>query len=148
MDLFDIAIAKKLSGGSGGGGNPNTVQTVTGTVASMWGDIDLDALLTALLNMEATVYAYLNASAIGMGEFRFMIYPFKDGSYGGMYVTASDITPNGSSASVKAYSIFWELDGSLTYYDYVDNGAYTDATAYASYITTELTVVWHPLPTD
>ena len=44
-----------IAAGSGGGGNPNYVATVTGTLANPFGELDVEELFSGLVNNDSTL---------------------------------------------------------------------------------------------
>lgn len=138
MDLFDVAIAKKMSGG--GGGNPNRVETITGTA----NDLGLS------LNKQMTL-----RDAIGQGEASATITLVSEqlGIYMRCPLTTIGGNLSGSVANfadnslATAYSASWTYeDGLVKKLVVYANGTVTDGTAYASMITSTLNITWHPLP--
>lgn len=124
----------------GGGSSPSTVtvETIEGTVADMFGDVDVATLKTALNSMGASAYLTADASALGMSTI------VSDLRYG-LVAEGATVT----SDSVMAYAAVWADDGTLSsFYMTTDGTTITDISPYASMITTELTIVWHPLPTE
>ena len=131
---FDGAAWSNIGGI--GGENANKVETVTGTVADMFGDVDVATLKSALESKGASVYLTADASALGMstiiGDLRY-----------GLVAEGATVT----SDSVLAYTAIWNVDGTLSsFYMTTDGTTFTDISPYASLITTTLTIVWHPLP--
>ena len=136
MDLFDIAVARKLSGG-GGGGNPNTVKTVTGTMTVMFGDINLADLNSKLSSYDAEVHVVCDASALGAGTINAVLMPYGEG-----------FSANGGnimSTYTSGYVATWNSAGTLTSFKMFQGTTINDVTAYASAITTTMTVIYHPL---
>ena len=137
MDLFDIAVAKKFSGG-GGGGNPNYVQTITGTAANPCVGINANSLHNALLDNNASAIITLTNANLGV----FVKMPI---TTAGQTLVASKI----DSGNMSGFDASWYATGdeatarSLVM---INNGQTTDGTAYASMLTSELVITWHPLP--
>lgn len=122
-----------------GAGNPNTKQTVTGTLANPWGNIDIDALATALTNKNATAYIDIDASALSAGTISSK--PSVSTEEHNIYITGSNIEDN----NVSAYNITWSPTGVLLIANMFMGGNVTSILSYKDNITTSLTVVWHPL---
>lgn len=147
MDLFDVVVAKKLNGGGGGGGNPNRVQTIAGTVAEPIGDNSgsLFALISeATFNNNATAIM-----TITVGQQTGWAY--LSGVNNGTQLTGYASMVNADSFLTMI--VGWYLDGdNITIGDFKSiqgaNGSYqvNDLKSMASMCTTELTIVWHPLP--
>lgn len=138
MNLYDVAIAKKLSGGGGGGGNPNTTQTITGTLNAPFGSVDIGALGTALSSMNASAYFEADASALGAGTVSARLAGDNTGIWG-------NGASFGVSDSVIAFGLSWGSSGSLTFAKMFSDGNVMDISPYGSMIPTTLTIVWHPL---
>lgn len=134
-NLFDIAVARKLSGG-GGGGNPNTEQTVTGTLANPWGDIDPVELTSAIGTRDADASITIDASALGAGT----VYG-RLGATNHLYVTGANLTD-----STMAYEVIYDLVGVLYSAKMLSGGQVVDISQYASVLPATIVVVWHPLP--
>ena len=126
-----------------GGNNLNRIQLVTGTADNPWGTIDTSALFTAMSNKEATVYAHLSIQQNTRDAILTIIPEETEGWFA---FDSTTMQLNSSTASVSVYSIGWDLNGELSYCDYVSgDGNYTDMMSYANQILTEFTIVWHPL---
>ena len=143
MDLYDIAIAKAIGGDSGGGGgNPNYVQTITATAQNPCEGINAHSLRNALLDKNASASIYLYNKQLNV------------------YVTMPIIVMGGrliastiSSATMSGFDAAWEIivtsgEGvaNPVKLAMINNGQVTDGTAYASMLTSELTIIWHPMP--
>ena len=144
MDLFNLAVARKLSSGSGGG-NPNTVKTITGTVASPWGNIDTSELYTAIANGNATAKIIIDGSAVGAGN----IEAFFNARNDFIFFNGGNIGSTGEYATrVGAYVVSYNaINGELMTMDMAQNGTVASMVSYASMLPTSLTVIYHPLPT-
>lgn len=138
--VFPNGFVSAIGNISGGGGNPNTVETVSGTLANPFGNIDLTELATALASKDATAYLDINASALGVGTISSK--PSVNGSEGNIYITGSNIEGN----DVSAYNITWNASGELIIANMFMGGNVTSILPYEDNLTTTLTVVWHPLP--
>lgn len=133
-------LADNWTGGSGGGGgsNPNTVQTITGTLANPFGSVDADTLGPALDSMNASATFVADASALGAGTVIARLGGNSDTIWGnGASFDISD--------SVSAFGLTWVSSGSLVFAKMFSGGNVIDISTYASMIPTTLTVVWHPL---
>ena len=137
MDLFDVVVAKKLSGG--GGDNPNGVTTINGTVANPWGEFDPNNLNKWLDSRDATAQMIIT-----LGEQTGQAY-LQAGEDG--WITSSATQGDNSGFLTLAVSwqngvlnSFWTMQGASGAYQY------QDLSAMASQCPTTLTIVWHPLP--
>ena len=142
-EVLLMEVARTVA--EGGGGNPNRVQTVTGTLAQPFGDYDL---------YESLLDAITNGNASAQLDFVFNDLPQK-----------LPLVPNvgspgliGSSAQISAAAyaaarvlwagsdqgvyrlVFASMVGTAT------GGQIVDISAMAPGISSTLTIIWHPLP--
>lgn len=69
MDLYDIAIARKLSGGGGGGGGSSDFSTATVTVTSQLQDWNLGMVVPAVCDDDETLGTCIYSDwTIGVGD--------------------------------------------------------------------------------
>lgn len=154
----DEYFLKKAASG-GGGGNPNRVQTVNGTLANPFGTMsteEIEEVVSALPNHDdadtawnATAFLELDGTGIGVGKGYGYLWRF------GITSTVSDGL-SGSSTSMQGYLGIWDFDAENSYsaeelemYS-IEGGTGTvaDMLQYAEYIPTTLTIIWHPLPEE
>lgn len=136
-------LAEEYSGG--GGGNPNTIQTVTGTLASPWGEINFEELYAAIANKNATATMTIDASALGFGN---VIAKLSASN-----VTENFIYSNGAMFSgdepnftVSAFNLsWWRSDGELDMAYMYSNNTINSIKSYANSLPTSLEIIWHPL---
>lgn len=143
MDLFDIAVAKKLSGGGGGGGNPNQKQVVTGTASNPFGEINVSELKAAIRSGDASATIFMDTSQIMGSSYTI---PFDTPTSATSFLAVSNAYVDTASDSVNAVRGVWKDDGSVYVLDAFTNGHAVDGKEYASMIPTVLTIIWHPLP--
>lgn len=130
----------------GGGGNPNRVQTITGTAANPFGDV-FDDLMEGINNNTASATLSLDGSALGEGTY---LAPVFLSNYNELQVTLIAIT-NLMTGSTIGLVGDWN-DGGLVLLCKIttDGGEGTSSNTslyeYASLIPTTLTIIWHPLP--
>lgn len=140
---------------AGGGGNPNSVQTITGTLADPftdWTDTEYGEFLEAYYTGGASASMVCDASAIGFADDIYLILnpsyiepSFETSHIGDTSAIVATVdyfgsrieTPYLSEAKVLQASGLEAADPSFTI---------TDISAYASLIPTTLTIIWHPLP--
>lgn len=134
----------------GGGGNPNRVETITGTAANPWGDVDFNTFYNALRNNEANAYITLDVTALGYPT-SITVYSNNAWDTGRvMWIAFTNANIQGGADDSAVYCSFGM--------DYVDEepdyfigawlgGEVTIITDYASLVPTTLTIIWHPLPT-
>lgn len=124
--------------------NPNSVVTVTGTVAEPFGSIDPAELRTAITSNNASVKLVVDASQIGYND------PIRlvgnNASAGNIYFEV--IGKMNSTNGIKAVVVNYDFTGA--FYDALvaENSVVTSLKQYASLLTTTLTVIYHPLPTE
>ena len=129
---------------SDGGGNPNYVETIIGTLDNPWGDVTLDVLADDVLEGNATVYLEADGTALGLGTQQY--YVQLGGSTGSIFVfgaCAHGPSNDSWSAGLLRYN---KLTKDLTTAVVLLNGITQDLASYASLIPTELTIIYHPLP--
>lgn len=142
-EMYLYAIAQK--GGGGGGGNPNSVQTITGTLDDPWGDVDYDELSEALQSGNATAIIEADATALGFGTITQPVQ--KTVGINNLYSDGAAIDVSSSNAT--ANTLEWgNTTGNIAKFAIYAGGTITDALAYASLVPTELTIIWHPLPSE
>ena len=129
-------LAHIAENGSGGGGNPNTQQTIQGTVANPWGNVSYSELAAALASGDA--HAILRFSFNGNNVVTPLI------SYGGSIVHGSVATIAENLANSVAVNIKWN-SGTVVYARAVTAGQVQDVTAYTSGIQSNLIIYWHPM---
>lgn len=135
---FDITsyILGKKSGG--GGSNPNTVQTVTGTMANPWGDVGFEAIRAALATGNASAIMDIQSDVLSIDTTLFLT------------AGVDNITASCGHVDTTNYFAFTGIfptgDGAPTLRLYTKNAGYVDGSAYASIINSTLTITWHPMP--
>lgn len=134
------AYLKELS--SIGGGNPNYVEIVTGTLVDPWGDHQASELLEEYKANNCTVYVEIDAAALGKG---------KVNSYMGhwtSYPTFLGVSGGSAASDWSGTFAVYDISGNLSYARILQNSSVIDVTAYASALPTTLTIIHHPLPED
>ena len=134
----EALLLQILDQGGGSGGNPNSVQTITGTAANPWGDVDYEELAEAVYNKNATVtigyelgYTILSprpmvANRVSAHETVLWASMLNSGADGGWTAAYNS---SGGISSMKA----------------LVSGSPVDYIAYASATTSTLIIIWHPL---
>lgn len=119
MDLFDIAVAKKLSGGGGSGGV--THQTYEGTVANIMSQIpSYSALADGLFN--GTAFARLTAT-LGTDTATLTVMS-NDGQRvqaSLQFLTIDNTTGTGGIEAMATYIAAWTTDGTLNVFEQIMN---------------------------
>ena len=118
---------------SSSGGNPNSVETIDGTLANPWGDVDFSDLRRELGRKEATLI--LSSGGSGM-----------NGSVQGLGIIFGSCYFTGASAQSPAVaaSIFYDETSALDYAKLLSGSSYVDL---PSATPCTLTIIYHPLPT-
>ena len=138
LEQYWAGIYDKIEGG--GGGNPNYVETITGTLANPWGSVDPAALYAQMQDGEVSVV--LNITVPGMGQA--MVQPSLSADwwwYSAVFGYDSD-SHVVTLAMYLAYLVSGELNLAYLY----QNGTATDMSEMAAQISTTLTIIHHPLP--
>lgn len=140
IEALLMEVAKTVA--EGGGGNPNRVQTVTGTLAEPFGNVNFSELMSALSNGNATAVI----SFVFSGQNVELFLKKSDGfdAINGTYCEITDSNYLGAD-------VFWyptPLDYSVGYARAVGSptGQIVDLAAMTSGIESALTIIWHPLP--
>lgn len=147
MSLKDILFAKA----AGGGGNPNRVEVIQGTLAEPFGDFDKgEELYAAIDNGNASAKISLDLTALQMGLDSVWGWLYKGATNTHYYSFFTGGTEFGLEGLSLGYdmAIFFPLDseeqpGELRAQVGAD---YIVLNEYASLIPTTLTIIWHPLP--
>ena len=129
MYLAEIAA----NGGGGSGGNPNSVQTITGTAANPWGDVDYAELAEAISNNNAS-------ATIGYELGDTILYPRP------MVANSSSLWASMlNSGADGGWTAFYNSSGAITSLKALVSGSPVDYISYAPFVTSTLTIIWHPL---
>lgn len=134
-----------LSQLTSGGGNPNYVETITGTLANPWGDIDLSDLVTKipeLANIEMV------ADTPNFGLFKVIAF-YSDTSVS--YLIGQQGSIEGSAILVGEAR--WDIEtGNLTscklFSGTETGGVFFDLLPIANYSPSTTKIYYHPLPED
>jgi len=140
LEQYWAGILDKIDGG--GGGNPNYVETIEGTLANPWGGVDTLALHQSVRSGDATVKLGFDATELGFGPVEVLMSPFVPDAivFSGVMLTGTNVQ------SWVALTINYELDGTLAIILVLRNGTVTNMSQYATNLSTVLTVIHHPLP--
>lgn len=136
---YDVTqYAEALVAVAGGGGNPNRVETITGTLAQPFGDYDIDALGRNLYSNDVSIVLQVTTAA---GTATIPLFAQESGDIHARFGYASD-------TNLMAVSAGWITSG-LDYCDMASgaNGAYevSNMKPFASQFPTVATIIWHPL---
>lgn len=133
--------------GDEGGGNPNRVQTITGTLANPftdWTKAEYDEFIGAYSDGNASASMTVDATEIGYVEASLVLAPFyNEPFFLDAYIEADgDVT----AISVSYLGNFEETPLLSEAKGYTTAGGVVDLAEYASILPTTLTIIWHPLP--
>lgn len=135
--------------GDEGGGNPNRVETITGTLASPFGDLGSE-FSEALLSNNANALLGVDATALGFGT---IVYPLLATGSEQIIAVITNIQDDSCNDSEARWAINHLGDFTLTYaywvsaeVDYDPPVLVTNLMDYATLLPTTLTIIWHPLP--
>lgn len=141
-EFFLNEAAKSISGG-GGGGNPNRVEVIQGTLANPFGDVDIVDLFDKMLNGNASANVEIDASALGLGIFPPVLIGV-DNYFYCVGLSSSSVSTIGESFLINWSRVTGSLDFAAMWPQ--GGGEGTDMSPYASLVSTTLTIIWHPLP--
>lgn len=122
--------------------NSNKVVTVTGTMADPWGDLDVAELQAGINDNSLTIWM---TASLG-GQTTVPICPRKAND--GAMIFSSVIIRNGSIFDGLSAEYATQDGHAIKIYGIGEGGELTDYMAFANQITTELTVIYHPLPEE
>lgn len=118
-----------------GGGNPNYIETITGTLANPWESVDLANLRTEIQNNDATVYINFTD---GTSQVRIFLR-YESAFFGG------DCSTFFGASLLGSYYLQYASNGSLfAAKKFSSKGV---ASNIATSTATTLTIIHHPLPT-
>ena len=105
MDLYDVAIARKLSGGGGGGGSSD-FSTATMTVESAY-----SATIATIQNFNGTDYIYPFSKMYSVGSY---VVPL----YKGHTIMMTDANVTGNITIISADDGIYDINGDFTIKDW------------------------------
>lgn len=132
---------------SGGGENPNYVETINGTLANPLGASDYTANDLAELteNNEITMLIYVDGSGTGGPTFLAYLYAFYTPDGGQLNIQI--IGGAGDLASMWS-CVFYSYDSGSAELRYLMNNEVINISEYCSLVPTILTIIHHPMPED
>lgn len=136
---FPNGFISAINNISGGGGNPNYVQTITGTADNPCVGINANSLYRALLDNNAS-------ATITLTNENLRVWVKMPITTQGHTLVASKIDSDSMSGFDASWNASAGNEATVMKLVMINNGQITDGTAYASMITSELTIIWHPLP--
>lgn len=153
LNAVNLADGQELSGG----GNPNSVQVITGTLDNPWGvagvgEVNPDTLVAALNSNNANAIVEVNGTTLGFGIVNCSVEPLDDH----FHITACNVKDDSASAFEALYDYTeadtmhdWSLimaNALILRADDYPTASITNLDEYASTIPTTLTIYWHPMP--
>ena len=128
---------------SGGGGNPNTVQTITGTLANPFGDVNALDLIAAIDNNTASAKIHIDDRAYvnALNGFDIPIITIYQAYLGVLFCMLDSQVENS-----VAFQATWDGTNTVQSCFALSNGTVIDMLSLASSIPTTLTIIWHPVP--
>lgn len=138
----NVNVVKGMLNSAGSGGNPNRIQTIQGTLAEPFGEVDADELLEALQTNEATIMME-TYFLVDQSSYHFMgyMYPY--------YPSLMFDSCNFFRADFQmALHVVWgpNVGDSLIIAVIRDGAESIDLMDRADEIETEMTIIWHPMP--
>jgi len=137
-ESFLLGIA---TGGGSDGGNPNYVETIEGTLANPWGDIDPATLHQSVLSGDADVRLDIGGPP-GFRHLEIQMSPFEDSL---IYFSGVADSPS-NVEEWTALALYYELQGTINRVRLLNDGTVTDMSQYATNLSTVLTIIHHPMP--
>ena len=138
LEQYWAGILDKIEGG---GGNPNYIETIEGTLANPWGDKDISEIRASLLRNEISVYLRIGNWPV------LAVQAYNGYASGALYATAAyaDILPL-AEYSYGCYIVYFNSSGEVSgaFENYGDNTFNSVSTVPTT--TTTLTIIHPPLP--
>ena len=146
LGVNKVWVEKKSEGG-GSGGNPNYVETITGTLGNPWGNIDLQGLYDELVAGDASATITFLRGTTERTRMTLFFEPDTDVAAGDNAFYTEGVYLTGSNMNV--YSLYW-YTGELEEANYTSGASakaidFSDNAEMLAKVTT-LTIVHHPLP--
>lgn len=144
MSLFrELALAKGFSGG----GNPNSVQTITGTLADPFGTMSNEefySFCNAYYTGAASALLVIDGSGLGADDITLSLDPrYNEPTFCSSYISSDTVNCGYVSYfGNRSFSPFLESAKG-----YTTDGGIVEYEQYATLLPTTLTIIWHPLPT-
>lgn len=136
VESFLLGIAA-----GGGGGNPNYVETIKGTMANPWGEADYVQLVSDVASNNATVYISVPSMSLSFDAY---LVVDADNTF---IVSGADFSVVGDVPSLKlAARASYTSVGALSRLLMWQNGTTVDVTDQLSGAETDLTIIHHPMP--
>lgn len=153
FDAISYAMGRKAGGGSGGGGNPNRVEVISGALGNPYGDVDVVALAQELQIGDADVTLAFSAESKSWMLTGEVDDVDEDSDYALIMFRYADFETKQQSerARFNAACVGYETEeGETTFYEepFVRVNSSSTATTYDVDEDTActLTIRWHPMP--
>ena len=132
----------------GGGGNPNSVETIEGTVANPWGDYGV-ADIISMINDDANYTIFIDVDTGSQDYIRLFPFIWRTGiNFGRAYCSDSDEPSSWVADSILYSKETGEHIGSATIDGLMDEDDGTVMEGFFFLTPTILTIIHHPLPED
>ena len=129
--------------GSSSGGNPNYVETIEGTMANPWGNIDFETIANKCLSNDATMYLFVHGEEAGRSDIELSL---QRAGMGSGEIPFGATRGNSLEGLGGALAIYDGSTGNAIVTTIEIGGTVTDLSETAEQIPTTLTIVHHPLP--
>lgn len=141
-DSTDELLQKIVDSGKAGG-NPNYVETITGTLANPWGSAEPATLYTELVSNAASI---LLTTSVGNDTVTLPIVA----DAAGILRRFKAVTAVDYNEGLQTYTAAYDDNGTLLVFvratAFSDNGSIDNLISVASGVPTTLTIIHHPLP--
>lgn len=142
IEVLLMEVARTVA--EGGGGNPNRVEAITGTLAEPFGEHSIAELIEAVSQNNATV-----KMSVSMGQSTGVLIFNTNAALNSLYSAICEFTVSGSTGTVSTgVSLVYTLEHGITIADVLMSGQYMNLVPQAAYMQTETTIIWHPLPEE
>lgn len=142
LEQYWAGILDKIEGG----GNPNYVENIVGTLANPWGDVDIADVVDDCTQQMATIYLLADGTAIGLPEVELNLQRGGITSTEVPFAVAAAHT-NNSDIYFNGFLVVFDIStGTATAAVIQNDGDLTNLLPYTSQIPTALSIIHHPLP--
>ena len=125
-----------------GGGNPNYVETIEGTLANPWGDLDYSSLVEELVNNNVNIEMDITTS--GFPTIRVLLDFDMAGEE--QYILVGSYIAYEPDNGISGVDLRYDSAGVISAIFIIVDDVVSDRTTQAEYFDTTLTVIHHPLP--
>ena len=142
-EVLLMEVARTVA--EGGGGNPNRVEAITGTLAEPFGEHSIAELIEAVSQNNATV-----KMSVSIGQSTAVLIFNANAELNSLYSGICELTENvdGTGTVSTGVSLIYTLEHGITFASVLMSGQYMNLVPQAAYMQTETTIIWHPLPEE